>query len=93
MARQLERGALIFTVRIEGLEETLTELQSAANRISMSILAAALIVGVGLLMLIYHPPDWAKISGWFFAALFGIAVLFSLGLLFSIWRVGRIKKR
>ncbi len=93
MFGQMERGELAFTSRFEGLEEILAEFQRAANRVAISILAAALIVGVGLLMLVYHPPGWVKISGWFFAILFGIAVLFSLGLLLSIWRTGRIRKQ
>ena len=63
MLSQLERGEMTFISRIEGLRETLKEMQKAANRVSMSILTAALVIGLGLLMLIYHPPGWGKIWG------------------------------
>jgi hypothetical protein len=89
MLGQLERGEITFMYRLEGLQESLREFQQAANRISMSILAAALVIGLGLLMLIYHPPGWGKYGGWFFGLLFVIVVLFNLGLLWKIWRSGR----
>jgi hypothetical protein len=52
----------------------------------MSILTSALIVGLGLLMLIYHPPGWKDYGGWFFGILFVLTVVFGIGLLWSIWR-------
>lgn len=89
MLSQLERGEMTFITRIEGLKETLKEMQKAANRVSMSILTAALVIGLGLLMLIYHPPGWEKYGGWFFGLLFVMVVIFNLGLLWRIWRSGR----
>ncbi len=83
---QLERGEMTFIPRLEGLEENLKELRRAWNRVAMSILTAALIVGLGLLMLIYHPPGWKKFGGWFFGILFGVTSVFGIGLLWSIWR-------
>ena len=91
MLSQLERGEMTFITRIEGLKETLKEMQKAANRVSMSILTAALVIGLGLLMLIYHPPGWERYGGWFFGLLFVMVVIFNLGLLWRIWRSGRIK--
>jgi ubiquinone biosynthesis protein len=88
---QLERGEVTFIYRLEGLQEPLKEFQQAANRVSMSILAAALVIGLGLLMLIYHPPGWEKYAGWFFGVFFVVIVLFNLGLLWKIWRTGRIR--
>lgn len=89
MLSQLERGEMTFITRIEGLKETLKEMQKAANRVSMSILTAALVIGLGLLMLIYHPPGWERYGGWFFGLLFVMVVIFNLGLLWKIWRSGR----
>src|SRR4030066_24201 len=86
---QLERGEVTFIYRLEGLQESLRQFQQAANRVSMSILAAALVIGLGLLMLIYHPPGWEKYAGWFFGLLFIVIVLFNIGLLWKIWRSGR----
>ena len=86
---QLERGEIMFVYRFEGLRESLREFERAANRVSMSILAAALAIGLGLLMLIYHPPGWESYAGWFFGSIFVVVVIFNLGLLWKIWRSGR----
>jgi ubiquinone biosynthesis protein len=86
---QLERGEVSFIYRIEGLQESLRQFHKAANRVSMSILAAALVIGLGLLMLIYHPPGWEQFGGWFFGLFFAGVVVFNLGLLWKIWRSGR----
>jgi len=86
---QLERGEFSFINRLEGLQEIMKELNQATNRMSISILTAALVIGLGLLMLIYHPPGWEKYGGWFFGLLFIVVVLFNLGLLWKIWRSGR----
>ena len=85
---QLERGEIMFVYRFEGLRESLREFERAANRVSMSILAAALAIGLGLLMLIYHPPGWESYAGWFFGLIFVVVVMFNLGLLWKIWRSG-----
>lgn len=89
LLRQLERGEFSFINRLEGLQEIMKELNQATNRMSISILTAALVIGLGLLMLIYHPPGWEKYGGWFFGLLFILVVLFNLGLLWKIWRSGR----
>lgn len=82
---QLERGEVIVTVHHEGLDKALAELNRIDNRLAMSILTAALIVGLGLLMLIYHPPGWAAWGGWFFGLAFFAVVALGLGLMRSIW--------
>jgi len=86
---QMERGEMAVVTHHEGLEEAVNELQRASSRVSMSILTAALIIGLGLLMLIYHPPGWEKYGGWFFGLLFIAIVFLGLGLLWKIWRSGR----
>ena len=79
----------IRNARFEGLAETLKEIQRDANRMSMSILTASLVIALGLLMLIYHPPGWEEYAGWFFGLFFLVVTLFNLGLLWKIWRSGR----
>jgi ubiquinone biosynthesis protein len=85
----MERGDIAVIAHHEGLEEAVKEIQRSSNRVSMSILTAALVIGLGLLMLIYHPPGWQKYGGWFFGLLFIVIVFFGLGLLWKIWRTGR----
>lgn len=86
LLNQVERGEIGVTARHEGLDRALGELNRLANRLAMSILTAALIVGLGLLMLVYHPPGWEAWGGWFFGLAFLVAVALGLRLLWSIWR-------
>lgn len=86
LAGQMERGQLTVTARHEGVDELVIELNRIANRLASSILLAALIVGLALLMLIYHPPGWATWGGWFFGLAFLTVSVVGLRLLWSIWR-------
>lgn len=85
---QMERGEVTVTTRHEGLDELMVELNRVANRLARSILVAALIIGLALLMLLYHPPGWAAWGGWFFGLSFLAAFVLGAGLLWSIWRAG-----
>lgn len=86
---QLERGDLAFDVHHEGLSEFTHQLQRMVNRLSLTIMLAATVIALGLLMIVYHPPAWERFGGW----LFGLAFLFALGfgawLIWNIWRSGR----
>ena len=59
------------------------------NRLALTLLLAATIVALGLVMTVYHPPGWAQYGGW----VFGVAFLFSLGLggwlMWKIWLSGQ----
>lgn len=52
---------------------------------SMSILTAAPVIGLGLLLIVYHPPVWEKYGGWLFGVLFIAVIFIGLGLL---WKFG-----
>lgn len=86
---QLERGELEFNINHEGLPEFTRQFQQMTNRLALAILLAAMIVALGLVMLVYHPPGWEQYGGW----LVGLAFLFSLGfgvwVMWAIWRAGR----
>lgn len=83
---RLERGELEFNVRAGDLREALGQLQRMTNRLALSILVAATVLALGLLMLIYHPPGWEQYAGYVFA----LAFLLSLGLgALLIWRIWR----
>lgn len=85
---RLERGEVGFKIEHEGLPEFSRQLRHMANRLALSILLAATIVGLGLLMVIYHPPGWEVIGGWVLAVAFVIAAGFGAWLMWSIWRSG-----
>ncbi|HEX7974052.1 MAG TPA: hypothetical protein VF498_06570 [Anaerolineales bacterium] len=86
---QLERGDLAFDIHHEGLSGFTHQLQRMVNRLALTMLLAATIIALGLLMLVYHPQVWELVGGW----LFGLAFLFALGfgawLMWNIWRSGR----
>lgn len=86
---QVERGELELNVNHEGLRDFARRLQQMVNRLTLTILLAATVVALGLMMIVYHPPGWDVYGGW----LFGLAFVFSLGLgawmMWNIWRSGR----
>jgi hypothetical protein len=53
---QLEHEGLRTASRLQGLEPVVRDLSHIANRLSISILTAALIVGLGLFMQFYIRP-------------------------------------
>jgi len=86
---QAERGELELNINHEGLHEFARQLHRMVNRLALSVLLAATIIALGLLMLVFHPAGWNIYGGW----LFGLAFLFALGLgawmMWTIWRSGR----
>lgn len=86
LSRQLEQGAVPLTVTTEFSDEDRKHLQRAANRVALSVLTAALVVGTGLLMLVYSPEG----AQWFVVATFMLSSLLGLGVLWSIWQTGRL---
>lgn len=86
---QLERGELEFNVNHEGLRDFTRQLQHMANRLALSILLAATIVALGLVMVVYHPPGWAQYGGWPFGLAFVASLGFGGWLMWNIWLSGR----
>ncbi len=86
---RMERGEAQLTMRLEGEKRIVSELDRMANRVSLSILTAAFIVGLALLMQLYRLPGWE----WLVAIVIALGMLAASGLglwlLFSMWRAGR----
>ena len=89
LSRQLSRGELTVALRPQGLDEPLFRLEAMVNRLAMSILLAAFVVGSAVLMTVYHPSGQESWLGWFFALGLIAAALLGLWLLLAIWRSGR----
>ena len=85
---EIERGDVTVTVKHEGLEETRRDLERAANRVTMGILTAALIVGTAIVMSYYHSAGWETWSAIIFTTAFMVAVIFAARLFWVIWRTG-----
>ncbi len=88
---QIERGELEVKVQHQGLREALKRLDQPANRLSLSILLAALIVGLALLVPTFDLGEqWRLATGVVITGFVGVSLL-GLWLIFLIWRSGKMK--
>ena len=86
------RGKLSIHVDVAHLERVAVQIDSAANRLAMSVVVAALIAGSSIVMTV--PGNSALLGPSFLAALgFVGALIGSLLLLLSIWKSGGTNKR
>ena len=81
-----ERGELEVTIRHKELDQALVRLDRLANRISISVLLAALIVGLALLIPAFNLAQPWGLATTLVIAGFAAASLLGLWLIFSIWR-------
>lgn len=86
---ELERGTLTVSARPEGLEPVLERLERLANRLVLAIIAAAFVIGLAVLMAVYHPPGWNRWAGPIFELGFALAAALGAYLAWSIYRSGR----
>ena len=67
---EVERGNLRVWTRVEDMESFLKRLEHLGRRLNATLLSAAFIVGLAIVMLYYHPQGW---QGWI-GVVFWIAV-------------------
>jgi ubiquinone biosynthesis protein len=83
ISTKLKRGELQLVLQHRGLERLIRELDSFSNRLSVSMLIAALIVGSSLIMtidkgyMIFDVPILG-LMGYSFAAILGILLVVSI---------------
>lgn len=80
---QVSEGDLDIGLRVRDQEPILNRLDRLGNRLAVSILVAALIVGLALVVVTQGEGSWLAPAG------FAAAALLGLWLLVSIWRSGR----
>jgi ubiquinone biosynthesis protein len=84
-----ERGELEVTISHKELNQALVRLDRSANRLSLSMLLAALIVGLALLVPAFNLAEqWGLATILVITSFIGLSLL-GLWLIFSIWRSGR----
>ncbi|MBU0702289.1 MAG: AarF/ABC1/UbiB kinase family protein [Chloroflexi bacterium] len=84
-----ERGELEITLKHEGLNQALARIDRLANRLSLSVLLSAFIVGLAWLISNFDPSEqWGLVMIMVVLGFVGASVL-ALWLIFSIWRSGR----
>ncbi len=81
-----EQGDLEFTVNVGELDRALARLDRLGNRLSISMLLAALIVGLALLIPAFRLVEQGGWATMLVVLGFAGASLLSLWLIFSIWR-------
>ncbi len=86
---QAERGELEITLHHRGLEQALARLDRLANRLSLSVLLAALIVGLALLIPAFHLGERGGVITVLTVGGFLLASLLGFWLILSILRAGR----
>lgn len=57
---QIERGNMRVWTRVDDLDSTLTRLERIVERANATMLAAACIVAIAIVMLFYHPMGWMR---------------------------------
>lgn len=85
---RMERGDFEMYMSLRGMERVVTKLDRIANRLAISILVAAFIVSLALLMPILNLAWPFGLMAWLIIAGFVAASLLGLWLLVSIWRAG-----
>lgn len=78
-----------MTVHHKSLGDPLRRLEAMINRLILGILLAAFVVGMGLLMVAYHPAGDDSWLGWFFGAGLVAIVVLGIRLVLSVRRGGR----
>ena len=92
---QMEDGEAGLSFRLRGLDELTGRLASAANRLALAILAAAFVLGPALIIPYLKEllPSWQSPALALIIGGFGLSLLITLTLLWSIWRAGRQRRR
>ncbi len=62
----LERGNIEVGVKVDTLKPLINDVKQIVNRVVLGIIASAFIIGVAILLLVYHPV----IGLWWVGALF-----------------------
>jgi ubiquinone biosynthesis protein len=89
MFRNVQDNNMVIGMEFRNTEKMLHEFNSMVNRMSLSILAAAFIVGLSLILTAIQPQVWQKATAWLFTLGFFVASMLGISLIISIWRSGR----
>jgi len=76
-------------MRPEGFEPLMRRLERLTNRLVLSMLASAFIVGLAVLIATFHPPGAERLVGPAFGLGFVAAALLGIYLAWTILRSGR----
>jgi ubiquinone biosynthesis protein len=83
---QLERGNVRVWTRVEDLEATITRFERIVERANATMLAAACIVALAIVMLFYHPQGWQNWMPVIFWVAVAAAIIHVVRTLFALRR-------
>lgn len=72
---EAEQGNLRVWARVEELDDMFFRFEKIVERANSTMIAAACIVGLTLLLVYWHPSGWQAIAGWLFWITVAIAIL------------------
>lgn len=87
--RRLDQGDLTITVQHQELEQSMQRLEAMVNRIALSVLFSAFLVGLGLIIVAYQPDEHARFIRWLVGAGFAMVLLLGIWLARDILRSRR----
>jgi ubiquinone biosynthesis protein len=85
----VERGQIEVSVNSQMLREVVSYFQKMTNRLALSMLLAAVITALALVMVIYQPATWQSMGEFIFGFAFVSSLAFGAWLMWSIIRSGR----
>ncbi len=90
LLRQAREGRLHMDLHHEGIKETIAELDILANRISLAMIIASLIVGVSLLLQVYKPlHQLESLFSWILSGLIILTISLLTWILYDLFLKSR----
>lgn len=86
LARRVDRGEFTVVVQHQELDASLNRIEKMANRLAVSVLVGASLVGFGLLLVAYRPDLSGSWWGWLFWIGFVFTAAAGIWLAFDIRR-------
>ncbi|MBE0697332.1 MAG: hypothetical protein IH586_10445 [Anaerolineaceae bacterium] len=85
----VERGQIEVNINMQMLRGLISQFQKMTNRLALSMLLAAVIIALALVLVVYHPATWQSIGEIVFTLAFFSSLAFGAWLMWSIIRSGR----
>lgn len=86
LLRKAQDGNLVMGMEMRGTEKIMSQFNAMVNRLSISLLTASFIMGLSIMLSVFHPKGWEWFAGWIFAIGFLMASWMGAWLIYSIWR-------
>lgn len=85
----IERGQIEVNLNMQMLNSLFSQFQKMTNRLALSMLLAAVIIALALVLVVFHPETWQAFGEIIFALAFFSSLAFGAYLMWSIIRSGR----